>query len=119
RRELDAGRGEGLDPASLTVDDAHGLFDDCAGFTQVAGRQHDLTARRDHVLDDEDPLASDVAALCEAPRAVLLRLLPHEQAGYARDLREHHGQRHAAEFEASERVKVGWHEWGHGLRDGA
>jgi len=39
--------------------------DDCAEPAEIPGRHHDLTARCDHVFDDEQPAACDLGSLGE------------------------------------------------------
>lgn len=46
--------------AIAAVDHTQHVVDDRAALAQLPGRQHDLTAGRDDVFDNEHPLASDL-----------------------------------------------------------
>ena len=88
------------------VDDTKDVLDSGPQLAQVLGRDRDLTAGRDHVLDNEHPAPGDLAPLGQFGGAVALGSLANQDGMQARREREGGRDRDPAELETCEHFGV-------------
>ena len=83
------------------------MGDPSTKLAQVLGREHDLSARRHNIFDDEQMSPGDISPLGEFTRPILFGPLPDEKGRQAGELGKHSRKRNTPQFQASQGVNAG------------